>query len=106
METADWRKRIAELEAELGVKDEQIAAKDEQIAAQGARLAELERQVAELAEKVGQNSRNSHMPPSTDSPGERKGRKKSGKWKSGSKRKRGGQLHIEGSAGNCCRLRR
>lgn len=83
METLESQARIAELEAQLALRD--------------ARIAELERQVAEFAEKLGQNSRNSHMPPSTDSPSERKGRKSSGKWKSGSKRKRGGQPGHRGA---------
>lgn len=89
----DWRdERIAELEAEGGRKDAQLAEKDARIAqleGQVARLTAqveaLTKQVAELMEKLGRNSRNSHMPPSTDPPGTRAGKDKPGG------RKRGGQ---------------
>ena len=65
----DWRDdRIAELEAELEAKDAVIAEQDRRIAA-------LEKQVAQLLEQLGQNSRNSHKPPSTDTPEERQKRK-------------------------------
>jgi transposase len=90
----DWRdERIAELEAQSAAKDARIAELQAENAAKDARIATLEQQVAmlmkrvaELEEKLGQNSRNSHLPPSSDSPGERKQR-------SGDKspRKRGGQ---------------
>ena len=86
----DWRdERIAELEAALAASEAQNVAKD-------ARITELEQQVAalsarltELANQLGQNSRNSHLPPSSDSPRERGQRR--GKGKSKGKRKRGGQ---------------
>jgi hypothetical protein len=48
----------------------------------------LMKRVAELEEKLRQNSRNSHLSPSSDSPGERKQRSHD---KSSSPRKRGGQ---------------
>ena len=90
----DWRDdRIAELEAQSAAKDARIAELEAQVAAKDARIATLEEQVAmlmkrvgELEEKLRQNSRNSHLPPSSDSPAERKQRGKS--W---SARKRGGQ---------------
>lgn len=120
----DWRdERISELEVELVAKDRRIAsleaenlAKDRRItaleaenAAKDARIAELEqqvsmlsgqvamlmKQVAELSEKLGQNSRNSHLPPSSDSPQDRRQRK--GNKKTKSQRKRGGQPGHEGS---------
>ena len=75
----DAQQRIAELEAQLRAKDEQIEA--------------LTRQVAELTEKLGQSSRNSHLPPSSDPPGARKPSKPKRK----SKRKRGGQKGHRGS---------
>jgi transposase len=79
---SDWRdERIRELEAELAAKDERIAA--------------LEKQVAELLERLGRNSRNSHLPPSSDRPGSRTGKQKKGKNRR--KRKRGGQPGHGGS---------
>lgn len=56
----DWRyDRIAELEAELTAKDARIAEQDR-------RIGGLEKRLAQLAEQLGQNSRNSHRPPSSD----------------------------------------
>ena len=71
--------RISELEAALAGKD--------------ARIAELEQQVAELLDKLNQNSSNSHKPPSSDPPGNRKQRRARAKGK----RKRGGQKGRKGS---------
>lgn len=58
-------------------------------------MAELERKVDELTqlvlslkEQLGRNSRNSHLPPSSDGPG---GRSASGQSQGGGQRKRGGQ---------------
>jgi transposase len=100
-EVRDWRdERIAELEAESAAKDARIADLEAQVAARDARIATLEEQVAmlmkrvgELEEKLRQNSRNSHLPPSSDSPSERKQRDKS----SSGSRKRGGQPGHGGS---------
>ena len=79
----DWRdERIEELEQQLREKD--------------ARIAELERQVAALLERLGQNSSNSHLPPSSDSPDERRKRNER-KWKSSSKKKRGAQRGHKGA---------
>ena len=55
------------------------AAHDAELAAKEARIAALEQRVAELFEKLGQNSRNSHLPPSSDSPDERKRRRNKAK---------------------------
>ena len=84
--TTDWRDtRIAELEAELSAKDAELAARDARIAELEQQVAALAKQVAELIERLGRNSRNSHLPPSSDPPGSHAGKgKKSG-------RKRGGQ---------------
>ena len=99
---ADWRdERIAELEAEGAGKDARISDLEVCVAQKDARIAELEgqvatltaqvaaltKQVAELLEKLGRNSRNSHLPPSSDPPGMRG---QAGKGKQG-RRKRGGQ---------------
>jgi transposase len=101
---ADWRdERIAELEAEGARKDARISELEAQVSEKDARIGELEgqvatlvaqvaaltKQVAELMEKLGRNSRNSHLPPSSDAPGMR-GQGGKGKDKQGT-RKRGGQ---------------
>lgn len=86
----DADRRIADLEA-------QIAAKDARIAEQDARIAELEKKVAALLEELGRNSRNSNLPPSSDSPAarvENNARKRAAK---GATRKRGGQPGHRGS---------
>jgi len=91
--TTDWRdERIAELEGHIAAGAGRIAELEGKLAAKDARTAELEqrvaaqtKQLAELLEKLGRNSRNSHLPPSSDPPGSHAGKgKKSG-------RKRGGQ---------------
>lgn len=93
--------RIADLEVRLAAKDVRLAAKDARIAEleqQVATLMEqvvaLTKQVAVLTEKLGQNSRNSHLPPSSDPPGSKRGK---GKQKSQGKRKRGGQKGHKGN---------
>ena len=89
----DAERRIAELEAELAAKDAVIAEQGARIAELEARIAALTEQVAKLAEEQGQNSRNSHKPPSSDGPaarGERKGKEKS-------LRRRGGQPGHQGN---------
>lgn len=79
----DWRDdRIEEQEAQLRQRD--------------ARIAELERQVAELLARVGQNSSNSHKPPSTDTPDERRKRRNKDKAKR-KESKRGAQKGHVGS---------
>jgi transposase len=83
----DAQERIAKLEAELSAKDARIAEQDE-------RIAELIRQVAELVDRLGQNSRNSHKPPSSDPPSARAGRR--GKGGAKSRRRRGGQTGHRG----------
>jgi transposase len=94
----DWRDdRIAELEAELAAKDAIIAEQAARIAEQDRRIAALEKQVAQLLEQLGQNSRNSHKPPSTDTPEERQKRKNREK-KARQARKRGGQPGHRGAS--------
>lgn len=96
----DAQQRIAELEAALAAKDAEFAAvlvtKDAAIAALSAQVAALIKQVAELTEKAGQNSRNSHLPPSSDPPGSA-GKPGSSKQRSKSERKRGGQRGHRGT---------
>ena len=84
----DLERRIAELEAELVAKDAVIAAQNARIAEQDERIEALTRQVAELLQRLGRNSNNSNLPPSSDGPGARP----RGKGKSTSKKRRGGQL--------------
>ena len=72
-----------------------LAAKDAVIEALLAQVAELTRKVAELTEKLGQNSRNSHLPPSSDAPGAGKA---GGAPRPKSERRRGGQRGHRGSS--------
>ena len=72
-----------------------LAAKDAVIEALLAHVAELTRKVAELTEKLGQNSRNSHLPPSSDAPG---AGKTGGAPRPKSERRRGGQRGHRGSS--------
>jgi transposase len=85
----DAQQQIAELEAALAAKDAELAALRAQVEA-------LTRQVAELTEKLGQNSRNSHLPPSSDPPGSG-GETGRGKQRPKSERKRGGQRGHRGT---------
>jgi transposase len=95
---ADWRdERIAELEAEGARKDARIAELEGQVATLTAQVAALMKQVAELTEKLGRNSRNSHLPPSSDGPGQRGSGQSKGKGKPGA-RKPGGQPGHGGSS--------
>ena len=81
--------QVAELEVALGAKDARNIELEAQVATLMAQVAALTKQVADLTERLGQNSRNSHLPPSSDPPGS------AGKAGSGtqpkSARKRGGQ---------------
>jgi transposase len=87
----DWRdERIAELEGQLSVRDEQLAAAHGRIAELERQVEKLSAQVTELLGRLGQNSRNSHRPPSSDPPAARQQRKGK-KGKSKGVRKRGGQ---------------
>jgi hypothetical protein len=63
----------------------------------GGRIAALEKQVAQLLEQLGQNSRNSHKPPSTDTPEERQ-KSKNREKKARQARKRGGQPGHRGAS--------
>jgi transposase len=89
----DAEERIAELEAELIAKNARIAEQDARIAAQDARIDALVRQVEALTARLGRNSGNSDLPPSSDPPGasaSKKGKRSKGK-------QRGGQLGHRGS---------
>jgi transposase len=75
--------RIAFLEAALAERD--------------AKVAELTEQVAKLTEALSRNSRNSHLPPSSDGPGSSSGPGTTGHRSGKSGRKRGGQKGHRGS---------
>jgi transposase len=87
--------RVAELEVKLATRGVQLAARDARIAELEAIIAKLAEQVEVLTEKLGRNSSNSHLPPSSDGPGAgvKNGRSK----KPSSKRKRGGQKGRRGA---------
>ncbi len=89
--------RIASLEQAVAERDAKLAEWDAKLAERDAKLAALTEQVAKLTELLGRNSRNSHLPPSSDGPGS--GSRVGGAWKSPAKseRKRGGQKGHRGS---------
>jgi transposase len=91
---------LVEASARIAELERQVAERDQRIAADGARIATLEREVSELKELVntlmsvvGRNSRNSHLPPSSDGPGARGG----GSPSIPGKRPRGGQPGHRGA---------
>lgn len=84
--------RIAELESQVAARDAVIAEQAREIVQLKKLVAELTEKLAELTERLGQNSRNSHKPPSTDPPGLAGG---TGKQRR-SGRKRGGQRGHKG----------
>ena len=88
--------RIGDLEADVAAKDARIRELEQQVAALMEQVAALTKQVATLTEKLGESSRNSHRPPSSDPPGSA-GKAGGGKKRSKSKRKRGGQRGHRGS---------
>lgn len=83
----DAQDRIAELEAERDAE----RARSERLELQ---IGELLEQVAKLTERLAQNSRNSHLPPSSDPPGTAG---KGGAQRPKSDRTRGGQRGHRGS---------
>ena len=74
-----------------------VAERDATIAAQAEQISKLSEQVAELKELLGRNSRNSHLPPSSDGPGAGSRGGPPGKPREKSRRKRGGQKGHRGS---------
>ena len=63
---SDLERRLAALEARVAERDVTIAQQAATIAERDATIAKLEKRVATLETKLGQNSSNSSMPPSTD----------------------------------------
>ena len=92
---SDLEHRLAALEAAVAQQDVTIAERDATIAEHVATIAKLEKRVAELETKLGQNSSNSSLPPSTD-----RGQNSHRNAKKGAKRKKrkkrpGGGRHRE-----------
>lgn len=85
--------RIAELDAELAGRDKVIAELRAELATKDARIQRLEQQVAMLVERLGRNSGNSNLPPSSDPPGARSGGKAK---RTKGERRRGGQIGHRG----------
>ena len=77
--------RFSKLEAQVAALLKTVADRDAEIVRLGARIADLETQ-------LGQNSNNSHKPPSTDPPRTRPAKPETG-------RKRGGQSGHKGHRG-------
>jgi transposase len=63
---SDLEQRLAALEATVAERDATIAERDATIAELRSTNARLEKRVADLENKLGQNSSNSSLPPSTD----------------------------------------
>ncbi len=75
------------MDERLAAKDAEIAVKDEQIAGLTVLVAELQAEIVRLKAQIGQNSKNSSKPPSSDGYGKstrqlrRAGERKAGKQK-------------------------
>ena len=94
-EAADDPQRSA-LEARVGELEAELVTRDVRASELEGRIAKLVAQVEELTEKLGRNSSNSHLPPSSDGPGAAaRGAGRSKKQPSG--RKRGGQKGHSGA---------
>ena len=76
----------------MAARDAALAAREREIQQLRAEVKQLTALVLELKERLGQNSRNSSKPPSSDSPRDKPKKKKRGK----KKRKRGGQKGHKG----------
>jgi len=91
----DAQRRIAELEAERDAERLRSERLEQQLGALLERVTALTQKVAELTERLGQNSRNSHLPPSSDPPGT--AGKSGGGQRPKSGRSRGGQRGHRGA---------
>lgn len=94
-EVAALKLVLAERDVRLAEQVTQLAQRDAQLAEQATQLAALAKQVERLTELQNRNSKNSHLPPSSDKPGP-DGPKGKRKPKS-TGRKRGGQKGHRGS---------
>ncbi|NVB43796.1 hypothetical protein G6O69_38725 [Pseudenhygromyxa sp. WMMC2535] len=95
-EVRDATLSAAEFETKLAEKDARIAELEGEVAriADSRTGRQARSQIEQLLEKLGQNSSNSHLPPSSDGPGAGKNERKP---KSKGKRKRGGQKGHRGA---------
>jgi transposase len=93
----DGAAAIAERDAKIAERDAKIAERDARIAELTAKVEALTKQVEQLTELLNRNSKNSHLPPSSDGPGSsfRGGRAERNKRKA--ERKRGAQKGHRGS---------
>jgi hypothetical protein len=85
------------LEAENAALRSAVAERDERIAEQAAKIAALSKQVELLTEQQNRNSKNSHLPPSSDGPGSSFRGGKAERNKRKAERKRGAQKGHRGS---------
>ena len=90
---AEQRAQLAEQQAQLVEQKAQLVEQKAQLVEQKAQIALLTVQLAKLTEQQGRNSKNSHLPPSSDGPGAGAKGKPGGK----SGRRRGGQKGHRGS---------
>ena len=87
--------QLAEQGGQLGERDAKLAEQDAKLAALTDQVARQSAQIEKLTELLNRNSKNSHLPPSSDGPGSGGGSVGSRAPKSG--RKRGGQKGHRGS---------
>jgi transposase len=88
---------LAERDAKLAEQDAKLTEQDAKLTEQDAKLVALTEQVAKLTELLGRNSKNSHLPPSSDGPGSSASGGTTGHLRRKSGRKRGGQKGHRGS---------
>lgn len=86
-----------ETDGRVALLEGALAERDAKLAEANARIAELTEQVSKLSELLGRNSKNSHLPPSSDGPGSGSAGGATGRMRSKSGRKRGGQKGHRGS---------
>lgn len=87
--------RIAALESALAESQAALAESQAAVVESRELIVLLQKQVADLTERLGRNSKNSHLPPSSDGPGSSK--RGSGLRGKAGKRKRGGQKGRKGA---------
>jgi len=93
-ELAASNAELAASNAELAASNAELAAKNAELTAQ---LAALTKQVEVLTELLNRNSKNSHLPPSSDGPGSSSRGGKAARNKRKAERRRGGQKGHRGS---------
>jgi len=91
----DLERRLAALETAVAERDATIAERDASIVQRDATTAKLEKRVALLETKLGQNSSNSSLPPSSDRGKNPHRNAKKGKRRKKRKKRPGGGRHRE-----------